>query len=542
VAPGDWWRHGVVYQIYPRSFMDAGGDGIGDLAGITARLDHLAGTPDSLGVDAIWLSPFYLSPMADHGYDVADYRAVDPMFGSLADFDTLVAGAHLRGLKVIIDFVPNHTSDQHEWFRQSRSGRDSPKRDWYVWADPRPDGGPPNNWRSSFARVGSAWTLDERTGQYYLHGFLPQQPDLNWWNPQVRAAMDDVLRFWLDRGVDGFRIDVAHRMAKDPELLDNPLIEVGADVPATERARRLAERGVRLRDQDWPEVHEILRRFRRTLDEYDDRMLVGEVYLLDQPSLVRYLGQGDDELHLAHNFVFLHQPWDAGALRRVVEEFESLVPAKGWPDWFTGNHDHSRVASRYDDGSGNGSRRARVAAMLLLTLRGTPFLYQGEELGMTDVPVPASLRTDVDGRDPERTPMQWDATHQAGFTTGTPWLPVGPEFPTVNVAAQRADPTSMLALYRRLLDLRRGSAALRWGSYATVPGTPGGVFAYLRAAGDERLLVALNLTGEPARLHAAAGAAAGRLEVSTDPARAPGPVEQRPLRLGPDEGVVVRLG
>jgi alpha-glucosidase len=542
VARGDWWRYGVVYQIYPRSFMDSNGDGIGDLAGITARLDHMGGTPDSLGVDAIWLSPFYRSPMADYGYDVADYTDVDPMFGALADFDTLVAGAHIRGMRVIIDFVPNHTSDRHPWFEEARSSRDSPKRDWYVWADPGPDGGPPNNWRSSFARVGSAWTLDGRTGQYYLHGFMPQQPDLNWWNPQVREAMDDVLRFWLDRGVDGFRIDVAHKLAKDPELLDNPLVEVVEDEQATERARRLSEQGLRLRDQDLPEVHEILRRFRRTVDEYDDRMLVGEVYLLDQPSLVRYYGEADDELHLAHNFVFLHQPWKADAFRQVVEEFESLVPAGGWPDWFTGNHDHSRVASRYDDGSGNGRLRARAAAMMLLTLRGTPFLYQGEELGMADVPVPEERRTDVDGRDPERTPVQWDATHQAGFTTGSPWLPVGPDYQTVNVAAERDDPTSMLALYRRLLDLRRGSGALRQGSYATLAGTPDGVFAYLRATDDERLLVVLNMTSDPVSFDASTGAAGGTLELSTDPGRQPGPIGLHPLRLGRDEGVIVRLG
>jgi alpha-glucosidase len=545
VAIGDWWRHGVIYQIYPRSFMDSNGDGIGDLPGITARLDHLRGGPDSLGVDAIWLSPFYRSPMADYGYDVSDYRDVDPMFGTLADFDALVAGAHERGIRVIVDFVPNHTSDQHPWFTSSRSGREDPKRDWYVWADPAPDGGPPNNWRSSFRRVGPAWTFDERTGQYYLHSFLPEQPDLNWWNPQVREAMDDVLRFWLDRGVDGFRIDVAHKMAKDPELADNPLIEAAdaEDLSATDRARLLSEDGRPLRDQDLPEVHEILRRFRRTLDEYDDRMLVGEVYLLHQPALVPYLGSGD-ELHLAHNFVFLHQPWKASAFREVVEEFEALVPEGGWPDWFFGNHDHSRVASRYDDGSGNGRARARVAAMMLLTLRGTPFLYQGEELGMTDVPVPPERRTDVDERDPERTPMQWDATPNAGFSSGSsgaPWLPVGPDYRTVNAEAERGDATSMLALYRSLLQVRRGSRALREGSYATLTDVPDGVFAYLRATDDEQVLVALNMTGEPVAFDATPDPAGGRLQASTDPDRGSGQVELHPLRLGPDEGVVVSL-
>jgi alpha-glucosidase len=542
VAVGDWWRYGVIYQIYPRSFADADGNGIGDLDGITEHLDHLAGHADSLRVDAIWLSPFYKSPMADYGYDVADYRDVDPMFGTLGQFDTLLAEAHRRGLKVIVDFVPNHTSDQHEWFIESRSSRDNPKRDWYVWADPKPDGSPPNNWRSSFAEVGPAWTMDETTGQYYLHSFMREQPDLNWWNPEVRDAMDDVLRFWLDRGVDGFRIDVAHRMAKDPELADNPLIEVDAELRGSDRREALlaaSNGGEDLRDQDWPEVHEILRRFRRTISEYDDRMAVGEVYLLDMPKLVSYYGRGD-ELDLCHNFVFLHQPWKADAFRAVVEEFEGLLPEGTWPDYFLNNHDHSRVVTRYDDG-GNGRARARVAAMMLLTLRGTPFLYQGEELGMRDGPVPPDRIVDVDGRDPERTPMHWDASPGAGFTTGEPWLPIDPEHERVNAAAQRGDATSMLSLYRRLLQLRRGSPALRQGAYASLTSAPDGVFAYLRTTSDEQLLVALNMTSDPVRFAATPQGAGGQLELSTDPGRHIGQVPLAALDLGPDEGVIVRL-
>ena len=542
MAVGDWWRYGVIYQIYPRSFADADGNGIGDLDGITEHLDHLAGHADSLGVDAIWLSPFYKSPMADYGYDVADYRDVDPMFGTLGQFDTLLAEAHRRGLKVIVDFVPNHTSDQHEWFIESRSSRDNPKRDWYVWADPKPDGSPPNNWRSSFAEVGPAWTMDETTGQYYLHSFMREQPDLNWWNPEVRDAMDDVLRFWLDRGVDGFRIDVAHRMAKDPELADNPLIEVDAELRGSDRREALlaaSNGGEDLRDQDWPEVHEILRRFRRTISEYDDRMAVGEVYLLDMPKLVSYYGRGD-ELDLCHNFVFLHQPWKADAFRAVVEEFEGLLPEGTWPDYFLNNHDHSRVVTRYDDGD-NGRARARVAAMMLLTLRGTPFLYQGEELGMRDGPVPPDRIVDVDGRDPERTPMHWDASPGAGFTTGEPWLPIDPEHERVNAAAQRGDATSMLSLYRRLLQLRRGSSALRQGAYASLTSAPDGVFAYLRTTSDEQLLVALNMTSDPVRFAATPQGAGGQLELSTDPGRHIGQVPLAALDLGPDEGVIVRL-
>jgi len=541
VAAGEWWRHGVVYQIYPRSFADGNGDGIGDLPGITSRLDHLNdGTPDSLGVDAIWLSPFYPSPMADFGYDIADYTGVHPDFGTLDDFDRLVAEAHARGIRVLVDLVPNHTSDQHPWFLESRSARDSPKRDWYVWADPKPDGSPPNNWMSTFPSAGRAWTFDEATGQWYLHSFMREQPDLNWWDPEVRAAMDDVMRFWLDRGVDGFRIDVAHKMARDPELRDNPLVELGeGELSATELEARLA--GQQRFDQNWPEVHEILRRFRRTLEQYDDRMAVGEVYLLDLATLAGYYGQGVDELHLVHNFVFVRQPWKAEAFRQTVDELWSLLPPGAWPAWFLSNHDHSRVATRYDEG-GNGQARARVAAMMVLTLRGTPFLYQGEELGMADSEIPADRVIDIDGRDAERTPMQWDGSPGAGFTSGDPWLPIPGSAREVNVAAQREDPGSMLSLYRRLLWYRRGSAALRQGGYRSLTDTPGGLYAYLRTEGDERLLVALNFTGRPLRYDVGALAPAGRLELSTHPDRLPGgQVGLGPLEVGPDEGLVIRL-
>jgi len=559
LGTGDWWRHGVIYQIYPRSFADADGDGVGDLAGITARLDHLNdGTPGSLGVDAIWLSPFYPSPMADFGYDVADYTDVDPLFGTLGDFDRLVAEAHARGIRVVVDLVPNHTSDRHPWFLESRSSRDNPKRDWYVWADSRPDGSPPNNWVSAFPRAGRSWTFDEATGQWYLHSFTPEQPDLNWWNPEVREAMDAVMRFWLDRGVDGFRVDVAHKMARDPELRDNPLVELDEadlDDSGLARARRLAKlKSVPRRDEDWPEVHEILRRFRRTLDGYDDRMAVGEVYLLDLERLARYYGSGQDEFHLAHNFVFLTQPWKAEAFRSVVDEFNGLLPADAWPAWMLGDHDISRVASRYDDG-GNGQARARVAAMLLLTLRGTPFVYMGDEIGQADGEIPPDRVVDVDGRDPERSPMQWDGSPGAGFgfrltgepprvapdPSADPWLPVGSQAAAVNVAAQRDDPASMLTLFRRLIWYRKGSAALRGGDYRSLPDAPGGCYAYLRTAGDERLLVALNFTGQPLE-YQVEGHARGRLELATDPARPAGdPVGLHPLRLAPDEGVVVRL-
>jgi alpha-glucosidase len=513
---GTWWREGVFYQIYPRSFQDSNGDGVGDLRGITRRLDHLNdGTPSSLGIDAVWLSPFYRSPMADFGYDVSDYRDVDPIFGTLDDFDHLLEEAHRRGIRVLVDLVPNHTSDQHPWFVASRSSRDDPKRNWYVWADPR-RGGPPNNWRAVFGskEKRSAWTLDPATGQYYLHHFLPQQPDLNWWNEDVRKAIDDVMRFWLDRGVDGFRIDVAHSLVKDQLLRDNP--------------RLFAKRRPR-HNWELEEVHEIHRRWRRVLDEYEDRMAVGEVSSRELRNLVRYYGN-DDELHMPFNFNFLRQPWSAERFRGIVEEWERLLPPHAWPDYTLSNHDRSRAASRY------GPRNARVAAMMLLTLRGTPFIYYGEEIGMTDVAIPRDRIVDVDGRDPERTPMQWDATANAGFTTGKPWLPLAPDARLVNVAAQRDDPRSMFSFYRRLIALRQSTPALRQGSYRTLR-SPRDVFAYERVAEGERYAVALNFADRPRRV-ALGGPAV--VTLSTEGDRTESAVGGG-LGLAPSEGIVARL-
>ncbi len=510
---GSWWREGVFYQIYPRSFQDSDGDGVGDLPGITRRLDHLNGSEGSLGIDAIWLSPFYRSPMADFGYDVSDYRDVDPIFGTLHDFDHLLEEAHRRGIRVIVDLVPNHTSDRHPWFVASRSSRNDPKRSWYVWADPR-SGGPPNNWRAVFGRKRAAWTLDPASGQYYLHHFLPEQPDLNWWNEDVRRAIDDVMRFWLDRGVDGFRVDVAHSLVKDQLLRDNP--------------RLLAKQRPR-RNWDLEEVHEIHRRWRRVLDEYDDRMAVGEVSARDLARLARYYGN-DDELHMPFNFNFLRQPWSAERFRGVVEEWERLLPRHAWPDYTLSNHDRPRAASRY------GPQRARVAALMLLTLRGTPFIYYGEEIGMTDVAIPRERVVDVDGRDPERTPMQWDATPNAGFTTGDPWLPLAPDAQYVNVAAQRGDPASLFSFYRRLIELRRGSPALRAGSYSTLHGASHDVFAYVRETASERIVVLLNLS-DRSNLVAVPGRADVLLSATGElDGRAAGAFE-----LGPNEGIVAHL-
>jgi alpha-glucosidase len=484
-----WWRRGAIYQIYPRSFADTDGDGVGDLPGVAARLDHLV----SLGVEGLWLSPFYPSPMADFGYDVANYCDVDPRFGTLADFDALLAAAHARGLRVIVDWIPNHTSDRHPWFH------DPARRHFYVWRDA------PNGWRAQFRRDGPAWSLDPERGRWWLHSFLPQQPDLNWDEPEVEAAMHDVLRFWLARGVDGFRIDVVYRIAKDPAFGEN------------EPGRR--------HDQDWPTIHPRLRRIRSVLEEFGpDRMAVGELYLPSQADLVRYVNPGD-ELHMVHNFHFLELPWSAARFRATVEEFDALLAPGAWPAWCLGNHDHSRVATRY------GAARARVAALVLLTLRGTPFLFQGEELGLRDAHVPPEAVVDVDGRDPQRAPIPWGPGRGAGFTTGTPWLPLPPDAEALSVARQAADPRSVLSLYRALGARRRAEPSLREGAQRFLAAGDDDVLAYSR--GDD-LLVLANFAARPIRVSPALG---GRVLLATGLDRPDGPFDGV---LRADEGVLLR--
>jgi alpha-glucosidase len=528
-----WWHDGVVYQIYPRSYQDANGDGVGDLEGIRRRLDHLAW----LGVDAIWLSPFQPSPMADFGYDVADYCGVDPLFGTLEDFDRLLADAHGRGIRVTVDWVPNHTSDRHPWFLESRASRTSAKRDWYVWRDGRGDG-PPNDWVSIFG--GPAWERDADTGQWYLHSFLREQPDLNWRSPELVEAMHGVLRFWLDRGADGFRIDVIHRIAKDPMLRDNP--------PAPNRGHG-AQGGtgygsqLHLHDENHPDVHTLLRGIRGVLDEYRERMMVGEVYLFDPSEVARYYGRGD-ELHLAFNFSFLRCPWDATAFRAEVERFEALCPREGWPTWVLSNHDVPRHASRYDDPK-LGDARARVAAMMLLTLRGTPYLYAGEEIGMRNVDVPEDRLQDPLARtlhpklsrDGERTPMRWNAAEPGcGFTTAADaWLPLGPQPAGTDVAAQRADRESLLWLYRDLLALRRAHPALHRGAFRALD-APEGVFAYEREHAGQRAVVALNFGDTAVDAELGAARVAGGLSTRHGTAL-PATVDAVPLE--PCEGLVL---
>ena len=530
MARGDirWWQRGAIYQIYPRSFADSNGDGVGDLPGIIGRLDYLNdGTKDSLGVEAIWLSPFYPSPMADFGYDISNYTGVDPVFGSLSDFDTLVEQAHARGIKVVVDWVPNHTSDRHPWFVESRVGADSSKRDWYVWRDPNPAGGPPNNWRSTFETVGPAWTLDRKSGQYYLHSFTPQQPDLNWDNPEVEEAMHGVLRFWLERGVDGFRLDVIHKISKDPELRDNP------DPSAGEAEIR--------HDEDWPTIHDRLRRIRSVIEEYDDRMLVGEVHIYDLPRFIEYINSGD-QLHMAHNFTFTQLPWDAAAIRASVDQFQKLTAGRAWPAWFLSNHDQSRMVTRFGGGE-LGEARARVAAMLLYTLRGTPFIYQGDELGLPDAEIPPQSVVDVDGRDPERAPIPWEPPSEAGagggFSTGRPWLPLVADAERLCVRNQRDDPDSLLSLVRRLASRRRHDGCLQRGEYRSVDAGDG-LFGYVRELEGESLLVLLNFAAEARRSSHSDLPERATIELSTNRAREPRTVTVDDLELRPNEGLLLR--
>jgi alpha-glucosidase len=489
-----WWQQAVVYQIYPRSFADASGDGVGDLDGLRARLEYL----QWLGVDAIWLSPIYRSPMADFGYDVADYRDVDPLFGDLAAFDALVDEAHARDLRVLLDWVPNHTSDQHPWFVESRSSRGSAKRDWYRWHDGSPDH-PPNNWPAAFGG-GPAWTWDETTEQWYLHTFLPEQPDLNWDQPAVVEAMHDVLRFWMDRGVDGFRADVVHLIGKDPALADIPASDiVGShlDVVGT---------------HDFHGTHALLRGIRAVLDEYPgERMIVGEVNLRQTELVAPYLGD-DDELHLAFDFESLDVPWEAGAWRSRIAHVEDVMGAR-WPTWVFSNHDLQRVRTRL----GGSEARARAALLMLPTLRGTPFLYAGEELGLEDAHVPAERVVDPGGRDGCRAPIPWTADPGHGWPSD-PWLPWPPEPGPRSVEAQRADPESVLSLCRAVLALRRESPALRGGGLALLDDAPQGVLAYERADGDDVRRVWVNFGGSAAALPegwvvalATVGAVAGEL-------------------------------
>ncbi len=486
-----WWKSGVLYQIYLRSFADSNADGIGDIQGVIEHLEYL----EWLGVDGIWLSPVTVSPNVDWGYDVSDFEAVQPELGTLGDLDRLVEEAAARDIRVLLDLVPNHTSDHHSWFEASRSSTTDRYRDWYVWADPGPAGVPPNNWASSCG--GPAWTLDHATGQYYLHNHLPEQPDLNWWNEEVRDAFDGVMQFWFERGIAGFRLDVCNIIIKDALLRDNP--------PATEDddldVQLLGQRPVY--NANRPEVHEVIRRWRRLADSYEAApVLIGETPV-PIASLADFYGSGSDELHLAFNFPFINAELSTDALRRVVEDTEALLPEGSWPAWTASNHDMARFASRW---AGGDSQRARAALFMLLCLRGTPVLYQGDEIGLCDSELTREQLRDplgvmywpaYAGRDAARTPMPWRDAPGGGFTDPVvpPWLPLG-DTSACNVERLRSDEGSILTLCRDLIAFRRETPDIQIGGYRSIA-APDGVWAFARA---DRFVVALNLSDRAAML------------------------------------------
>jgi len=527
VTNTSWWAAGVLYQIYPRSFQDSDGDGIGDLKGIIRRLPYLR----DLGVDAIWLSPIFPSPMADFGYDVSDYVGVDPLFGTMADFDALVLTAHARGLKVILDLVPNHSSEQHPWFVESRASRDNPKRDWYIWRDGAPDGGPPNNWLSEFG--GSAWHYDEPTGQYYYHAFLKQQPDLNWRNPKVREAIHQAMRFWLRKGVDGFRVDVIWHLIKDDQFRDNP------PNPDYKPGRPPHETLLHVYSADRPETLDVVAELRRVIDEFDDRVLIGEIYLPIE-RLVAYYGADLAGAHLPFNFALLSAPWHARSLAALIDRYEAALPNGAWPNWVLGNHDRPRVASRV------GAPQARIAAMLLLTLRGTPTIYYGDEIGMRQLPIaPDQVRDPFEknvpgigvGRDGCRTPMQWDASEHAGFSAATPWLPLSDDYQQQNVANLIAAEPSILSLYRALIALRKQLPALSRGDYQPLA-AEGELLLYRRVVQGQSILIALNLGAAPIAATSDEFGLDGEILLSSHMDRA-GERVGGTLDLRGDEGVII---
>ena len=521
-----WWQRAVIYEIYPRSFQDSDGDGIGDLEGIIQRSDYL----EWLGVDAVWITPIYPSPMADFGYDVADYTDIHPLFGDFSVFDRLVEALHQRGIRLILDFVPNHTSDRHPWFLEAKSGREAAKRDWYIWRDPAPDGGPPNNWVSIAG--GEAWTLDETTGQYFCHFFLKEQPDLNWRNPDVRSAMYDAMRFWLARGVDGFRLDVCWLLIKDERFRSDPLN------PDYREGQPDFRKVLPLFSADRPEFHEVMAEMRGVAREFDDdRLLIGEIYLPPE-KLVTYYGEEGHGLHLPFNFNLMWQAWNAAALLAYIKKYESSLPASGWPSWVLGNHDQKRIASRV------GPAQARVAMLILLTLRGTPTLYYGDELGLENVPIPPGQGQDPfglahpdQGRDPVRTPLPWRPEAGAGFTSGEPWLPIGADNAERSVEVLRSDPASMLNLTRELLALRRVERALSVGSWRALA-IEGDALAYAREAEGQRFIILANLDETPKSV-AVDEADGGKIVLSTidmTTERPAGPT----IALRGDEALIIR--
>ena len=542
-----WWRDGIIYQIYPRSFADSNGDGIGDLQGIISHLDYLS----DLGVDALWLSPFFPSPDVDFGYDVSDYTGVDPKFGTMADFDRLLAETHRRGMKMMLDLVMNHTSDQHPWFQESRKSKDNPYRNWYIWRPPSAKGSYPNNWQSIMG--GPAWELDPATGEYYLHLFFKQQPDLNWHNPAVRKAMLDVYRFWLEKGVDGFRLDVFNLYFKHRDLPDNP------------RLFSLSPRGFDRQkhryDLDQPKMMPLLNEIRALVDSYPDRYLVGETFdasltSKDGPEkAAAYIGP--KRLHASFNFDFMGgelrifgDGWNAARFKKSIQRWEHAL-GKKWPNYVLNNHDVTRSASRLAHGENDD--RLKVAAALLLTLRGTPFLYYGEEIGMRNIPIRAkedvldpigkTFWPFIKGRDGCRSPMQWDATPNAGFSlpSAVPWLPLHQDYPVRNVAAQQESPHSLLNFYRKLIALRKVTPALIEGKLIVLPHTTRQMLVYLRLMKDQTVLVALNFSGRSQRLKLDGGLVQLAFRLLLSSHRSQIPEQGAPIILDPNEALILEV-
>ncbi|MDO9383551.1 MAG: alpha-amylase family glycosyl hydrolase [Hyphomicrobiaceae bacterium] len=523
-----WWKGAVIYQVYPRSFCDSDGDGVGDLAGLREKLPYLK----NLGIDAIWLSPIFRSPMVDFGYDISDYREIDPLFGTMEQFKELLDACHRSGLRMILDLVPNHTSSEHPWFVDSRSSLQSVYRDWYIWREPGPDGGPPNNWLSVFG--GSGWELDEASGQYYYHTFLSCQPDLNWRNPDVSAAIQDVLHFWFAMGVDGFRMDALWYILKDEQFRDNP------PNPEYKAGQPPDYQFMPLYTADHEEVHDLIAAMRRTADAYQDRLLIGEIYL-PPVRLVRYYGLDLEGVHLPFNFALLECAWHARTIATLIEEYENILPEGSWPNWVLGNHDRPRIASKVGDD------QARVAAMLLLTLRGTPTIYNGDELGMPLAEIrPDQVQDPLElnvpglglGRDAVRSPMPWDSTAQAGFSEREPWCPLIGDWQIRNVAALDQEPGSILNLYRRLLNLRRRYHSLALGSYHPVAAR-GDALVYIRkSAQSDSVLIALNLGSEAQKV--IAEGMSGEILLSTVDAEMHGPVADK-FELRPNEGLMIAV-
>jgi alpha-glucosidase len=521
-----WWQTAAIYQIYPRSFQDSNSDGTGDIRGIISRLEHFT----ELGVDTLWLSPVFPSPMADFGYDIADYTNIDPLFGTIHDFDELLTRCHSSGLRVLLDLVPNHTSDRHPWFVESRSSATSLKRDWYIWRDPAPGGEPPNNWISQFG--GSGWEHDDRSGQYYYHSFLKEQPDLNWHNLKVRDAIYEVMRFWLSRGVDGFRADAIWYLLKDPGFRDNP------PNPNYHEGEPPHHALIPLHTADLPGIHEVINEMRRVVDEFSERVLLGEIYLPIE-RIMAYYGRDLDGTHFPFNFSLLETEWAARTIAHLIQEYEGALPSGAWPNWVLGNHDRPRIATRV------GSEQAKVAAMLLLTLRGTPTIYYGDEIGLENVPIaPAQVQDPFEknvpglglGRDGFRTPMQWDATQNAGFSLGRPWLPLSDDFESRNVCWLRRDHASIFNLHCRLLAIRRLRLSLSVGTYEPIAAT-GDLLVFIRRYQEERTFVALNLGAQPLAVCFSAERFHGRILVSTLGDRE-GEIFDCDVDLRPNEGIM----